>query len=110
MRDGNKQIMLDAQNFPRYDYGAGLNAGLKRPVFPGSNAISDAQLNVSNTVRNVFSGTVFAEVRFLKDFKFTTNNTINLLEYRSTTTNNPYYGQMASQNGIVKRAMSAIPT
>ena len=104
MRDGNKQIMLDAQNFPRYDYGAGLNAGLKRPVFPGSNAISDAQLNVSNTVRNVFSGTVFAEVRFLKDFKFTTNNTINLLEYRSTTTNNPYYGQMASQNGIVKKS------
>jgi len=104
MRDGNKQIMLDAQNFPRYDYGAGLNAGLKRPVFPGSNAISDAQLNVSNTVRNVFSGTVFAEVRFLKDFKFTTKNTINLLEYRSTTTNNPYYGQMASQNGIVKKS------
>ncbi|MDE6611518.1 MAG: SusC/RagA family TonB-linked outer membrane protein, partial [Muribaculaceae bacterium] len=104
MRDGNKQIMMDAQNFPRYDYGAGLNAGLTRPVFNGSNAISDALLNVNNTIRNVFSGSVFAEVRFLKDFKFTTNNTINLLEYRSTSTNNPYYGQMATQNGIVNKS------
>ena len=95
---------------PRYDYGAGLNAGLKRPVFPARMLFPDAQLSVSNTVRNVFSVLYFAEVRFLKDFKFTTKNTINLLEYRSTTTNNPYYGQMASQNGIVKRAISAIPT
>lgn len=103
MRDGNKQIMRDAQNFPRYDYGAGLNAGLYRPAFNGSNAISDAILNVNNTVRNVFSGTVFGEVRFLKDFKFTSNNTLNLIEYRSTSTNNPYYGQMATQNGIVNK-------
>lgn len=108
MRGANKQVMYDSNGFPRYDYGGGLNAGLIRPVFNGSNAISDALLNVDNTNRNLFSGNVFAEIRFLKDFKFTTNNTINLLESRGTSTQNPYYGQFAVQNGIVDKAHTRI--
>ncbi|MCM1067104.1 MAG: TonB-dependent receptor [Muribaculaceae bacterium] len=106
MRDGNKQIMMDAQNFPRYDYGGGLNAGLRRPVFVGSNAISDALLNVNNAVANLFTASAYAEIRFLKDFKFTSNNNVNFQDSRGTTTNNPYYGQMATQNGIVSKSHS----
>lgn len=103
MRDGNKQIMYDERGFARYDYGAAGNAGLRRPLFPGSNAISDSFLNTDKSDRNVFGGTAFAEIRFLKDFKFTTNNTVNVSETRTTSTTNPYYGQMATQGGIVSK-------
>ena len=43
----------------------------------------------------------FAEIRFLKDFKFTWTSSVDLDETRQTAFTNPYYGQYASQNGIV---------
>lgn len=106
MRDGNKQIMVDAQGFQRYDYGGGLNGGLRRPNFTGSNAISDALLNENSTEENQFRMTAFAEIRFLKDFKLTLNNNANVDEWRSTSVQNPYYGQFAPQNGIVSKSHS----
>ncbi len=106
MRDGNKQIMVDNDGITRYDYGAGLNAGLRRPFIVGGNAISDAFLNVNEQSVNTLTGTAFAEIRFLKDFKFTTNNNVNLQEYRITITNNPYYGQFAPQNGSIDKQHS----
>lgn len=106
MRGGDKQIMVDRRGFPRYDYGAGLNAGLRRPFFPGGNAISDAHLNVNEQSVNAFTATGFIEVRFLKDFKFTSNNNVNLMEYRLTSTNNKYYGQFATQGGMIYKQHS----
>ncbi len=104
MRGADKQIMRDDNGILRYDYGAGLNAGMKRPFLTGSNAISDANLNVDKTIANNFNGTAFVEVRFLKDFKFTSNNNIALQEWRSTSTLNPFYGQFASSGGIVDKS------
>ena len=43
----------------------------------------------------------FAELRFLKDFKFTWTSSVNVDETRSTAFTNPYYGQYASQNGML---------
>ncbi len=103
MRDGNKQIMVDNMGITRYDYGAGLNGGYRRPFLSGSNALSDANLNVGKTSANNFMGTGFIEIRFLKDFKFTSNNNVNLQEWRTTDTSNPFYGQFASQGGIVDK-------
>ena len=104
MRDGNKNIMVDAQNFPRYDYGAGLNAGMTRPYLTGANAMSDARLNKRESDGNALTATAFVEVRFLNDFKFTTNNNINFMESRGTSMNNPYYGQYAPQNGTLTKS------
>lgn len=101
MRDGNKQIMKDINGIVRYDYGARANAGLQRPIFSGSNAISDAILNKNTQSVNSFTATGFIEIRFLKDFKFTSNNNINLQEYRLTSTNNPFYGQFAGSGGSI---------
>lgn len=108
MRGADKKVMLDAQNFPRYDYGGGLNAGLRRPAFVGSNGISDALLNTDSRERNILQATGFIEIRFLKDFKFTSNNNVNLQESRATSVQNPYYGQMAPQEGIVTKEHSRI--
>lgn len=104
MRDANGNIMVDNNGITRYDYGAGLNAGMRRPFLTGSNAISDANLNVDKVTANNFLGTAYAEVRFLKDFKFTSNNNVNLQEARGTSTSNPFYGQFAASGGIVDKS------
>ncbi len=106
MRDANGQIIVDNNGITRYDYGAGLNGGMRRPFLTGANAISDANLNVDKTTANNFLGTAYVEVRFLNDFKFTSNNNVNLQEARQTSTSNPYYGQFAASGGIVNKAHS----
>ncbi|MDE6207370.1 MAG: TonB-dependent receptor [Muribaculaceae bacterium] len=101
MRNGNKEIMKDSRGFTRYDYGYGLNGGGYRPFLNDSNPLSNELLNSDKSTANVFTGTGFVEIRFLKDFKFTSNNNVNILETRGHNMVNPYYGQYATQNGII---------
>lgn len=107
IRDANKQIMTDASGNTMYDYGDPNSVlGLYRPVFSYSNALSQAILDKDKSEGNAFTATGFFEVRFLKDFKFTSNNTVNVDETRATSVTNPFYGQYASANGIVGKAHS----
>lgn len=103
VRDAAGNIMIDQYGLQTYDYGKGNNAGLTRPIFADSNAVSDAMLNKFSQEGNVFTGNIFAEIRFLKHFKFTTNNSLNFEDARVTEVINPYYGQYKSQNGIVSK-------
>ena len=101
IRDAAGNIMVDKFGNTRYDYGSGDNAGLKRPILGDSNAVDAMILDTNKVEGNNFNGAAFVEVRFLKDFKFTSNNNVNLQEMRQTTVTNPYYGQYATQNGVV---------
>lgn len=101
IRDAAGNIMVDKFGNTRYDYGSGDNAGLKRPIFGDSNAVDGMILDTNKVEGNNFNGAAFVEVRFLKDFKFTSNNNVNLQEMRQTQVTNPYYGQYATQNGVV---------
>ena len=103
IRDANKQIMTDANGNTMYDYGdpKTMPTGLSRPTFGGSNALSQAILDKDKSEGNAFTATGFFEVRFLKDFKFTSNNTVNVNEVRYTSVTNPFYGQYATMNGQV---------
>lgn len=101
MRDAEGNIMVDDLGITRYDYGAGLNGGMRRPVFAGSNALSDANLGVGKSTANQFTGTGFFEIRLPYDFTFTSNNSVGIDETRSNSMSNPFYGQFAPQNGIV---------
>ncbi len=103
MRDANGNIMIDANGLQRYDYGDGANAGLLRPVFTNSNALNAAMLDTSDSNGNLFSATGYFEVRFLKDFRFTSNNTVYLNENRSSGITNPFYGSYADMNGIASK-------
>ncbi|WP_304649410.1 TonB-dependent receptor [uncultured Duncaniella sp.] len=91
IRDGKGNIMTNADGMILYDYGQGQNAGLSRPngASFGSNGVSDVLYNTNNTEGNSVNATGYAEVRFLKDFKFTTNNTVYVNEYRGTAVSNP---------------------
>lgn len=104
LRDGNKQPMYDINGLLMYDYGNGMNAGLQRPSYANSNAISAATLNTNKASYNSLYASGFAEIRFLKDFKFTSNNTVNLLETRSTSIQNPFYGQAQPDGGNIYKA------
>ncbi len=106
VRDANGNIMKDQYGNTMYDYGDGMNAGLVRPIYGDSNAYGDAHLNTSKYDGNAFNGTGFIEIRFLKDFKFTSNNNFNFDASTSTAVTNPYYGLYASQNGIVTKQKS----
>lgn len=103
IRDAAGNIMVDKYGNTRFDYGSGDNAGLKRPIFGDSNAVDAMILDTNKIEGNNFNGAAFVEVRFLKDFKFTSNNNVNLQEMRQTQVTNPYYGQYATQNGVVAK-------
>ena len=101
IRDGEGNIMIDKNGYKMYDYGDGENGGLGRPFMSGSNAYSATMLNENNAEGNAINAMGFAELRFLKDFKFTWTSSVNVDETRSTAFTNPYYGQYASQNGML---------
>ena len=102
VRDAQGNIMKDSNGNTMYDYGDGMDLGLpSRPVFSQANPLSQNILDVSKYDGNAMTATGFAEIRFLRDFKFTTNNTVNLYENRQTNVTNPFYGQYASSNGMV---------
>ena len=105
IRDGQGNIIFDeTSGINMYDYGDGAVIGLTRPYMSQSNPLSDNLLNVSNNEGNAFTATGTAEIRFLRDFKFTSVNTVSTDEARGTSTINPYYGQYASSNGMVTKS------
>lgn len=101
LRDKDGNIIIDAAGNQRFDYGDKSNAGLERPAYTGTNALSDAILNVSNDEGNAFNATGSMEIKFLKNFTFTSTNNYNINETRSTSLTNPYYGSYSSSNGIL---------
>ncbi|MCM1522266.1 MAG: TonB-dependent receptor [Muribaculaceae bacterium] len=101
VRDGEGNIMTDANGIQMMDYGDGMNAGLERSVFADANPVQANLLDVNTTKGNAVNGNAFAEVRFLNDFKFTTNNAFSLDETRYNAVTNPFYGMYASSNGQV---------
>ena len=103
MRDGQGNIIKDDRGMARYDYGDGDYAGLKRPHLPGGNPYSANLLDKNHSEGNAMTANGFAEITFLKNFKFTWTSSADLSESRSTGTTNPYYGSYASSNGIVNK-------
>ncbi len=99
IRDGQGNILIDNSGNPRYDYGDKLNAGCERPQYSLANGLSDAILNINKYDGNSVNATGYIEIRFLKDFKFTSNNNVSDNESRSNYMYNPYYGSAATSGG-----------
>ena len=103
LRDANKKIMKDSRGLTIYDLGNGQNAGLTRPSMTNSNALQGMALNKYISEGNAVNATGYAEVTFLKDFKFTFNAGVGLDETRHTSMSNPYYGQFATNGGSLSK-------
>ena len=106
LRDGDGNIMKDERGYIIRDYGNGENGGNVRPFMQNANPIQSLKLDRNNAEGNALNATGFVDVTFLKDFSFVLNVGTGLDETRSTSTNNPYYGQFASQGGTVSKEHS----
>lgn len=101
VRDGNGNIMVDSHGYTVYDYGDGMNAGLLRSYASNSNAQGGAYMDFTESEGNAFNGTAFADITFLKDFKFTFNAGAGLDETRNRDVSNMYYGQFVTDGGRI---------
>lgn len=102
IRDEKGNIMYNSTTgIKSYDYGDGLINGVLRPYIQQANPLCSNQLDTNENEGNSVNAIGFAEVRFLKDFKFTSTNSVSSEETRSTITTNPWFGQYASQNGAI---------
>ena len=103
IRDAQGNKMYDGNGYIRHDFGNKDNAGLSRPALGSANPYLQNQLDASTSEGNSFNAAGFAEVTFLKNFKFTWNSGVNVAEARGTNFTNPYYGQYATSNGIINK-------
>ena len=103
VRDGMGNVMYDQYGIKMYDYGNGMNAGMTRPVFANANALLDSQLNPNNSNGNAFSGSAFADFTLYEGLKVTLNVGMNLDETHYSSMLNRFYGQFASQGGILSK-------
>lgn len=106
VRDEKGNIMVDGNGYVMYDYGkAGETGGvgLTRPFFTSCNALGSTMLEKHGYNGNALNAVGFAEFRFLKDFKFTSTNTVGLDESRDTNLTNGFYGPYASSNGVLTK-------
>lgn len=104
IRDGKGNIITNSlTGMPSYDYGDGDVIGITRPYLSASNPLSDAYLQTNEIEGNTFNAVGAAEIRFLKDFKFTTTNTVLVDEARQTNLSQPYFGQQADLGGQVAK-------
>ena len=84
------KYLIDSRNgLQRLDYGDGSFAGLTRPILAQANPLSDIYANTNNVNGNTFNGVGTVEIRFLKDFKFTSTNSVYLDEDRDIFVRNP---------------------
>ncbi len=102
VRDGEGNIMKDKYGWDRYDYGV-YDMGVYRRYFTDANPLQSIQLNKNNSEGNALNGIGYAELSFLDHFKFTFNAGLGLDETRTTDILNKYYGQFATNGGIVSK-------
>ena len=114
IRDGEKNIMYEDNQaghdypgkkydsqWPIYDFGDGSIWGMKRYGASDCNPLQTIWLNQSNSEGNAFSVNGFADFTILPGLKLTLNGSVTIDETRSTTMQNPYYGQFAPTGGIL---------
>ena len=106
IRDAQGQIMYDSYGYKRYDWGDKSNAGMERPSLARANPFQLLELDKNQSEGNAFNTTAFAEISFLKDFKFTFNMGFSVDETRATSMKNNLYGQFRTSGGSLSKSHS----
>ncbi len=93
LRDGDGNIMTD-EHGKMYDYGAGENAGMKRPsnLEPACNVLQTNHLNAYDTYANVMTLNGYVDITPLEGLKITVNGTVTNNEWKNTSTTQAFYG------------------
>lgn len=89
-------FILDGNGQKIYDLGSMSNLGLPtRANSPGRHIIAETLLNDYGFKRNVLSARTYGEIYFLKDFKFTTNISVDITNNNNKTYQNTLVGDGA---------------
>lgn len=89
-------FIINEDGSKRYDFGNLSALGLpNRPQNGGRHAVAETELNQNFFRRNVFGGRGYADITFLKDFKFTANVGVDLTNVNSIVYGNPIVGDGA---------------
>ena len=100
VRDGAGNKLQDANGYTMYDFGDGMNAGLGRPVHPGSNPYLSNVLDKNFSEGNAMNAIGFFDLNLTKKLVFSWNSSVTVDETRTNSFTNPYYGQYADANGM----------
>lgn len=102
--DNTGQPVLDQDGKQYYDYG--MHPGsVNRPsgASPGRHIVYETMLNTNFDRRQVMSGRTYAEISFLKNFKFTNNVGLDLSNIKNTYNQNKTVGDGVTLGGYTYR-------
>ncbi len=94
--------ILDIDGSKIYDYGQYE----KRPIMVDRNVVLERQLNLNETIRNTLDGIAFADISFLKDFKFSVKASLSNINSEGRTYNNSQVGAGVSTLGTATRTIT----
>lgn len=97
--DSRGEKLWDFGGDPIYDAAGNVVGNYSRKYSANSNPVATTALDINENLYEVISLRPYIEVRFLKDFKFTTNISVDSRNYRGTYFQNPFYGDAASTQG-----------
>ncbi|MBD0404163.1 TonB-dependent receptor [Flammeovirga sp. EKP202] len=98
LRDDNGNIVYE-DGAKVFDFGAGEYNGAVRPYGPNSNIVATTNLDYNQTNRHSVGARGFAQITFLKDFKFTTNISTDIYAASSLENQNSEYGDAVTSGG-----------
>ncbi|MEC5394223.1 SusC/RagA family TonB-linked outer membrane protein [Bergeyella sp. RCAD1439] len=102
-RDANYNILYDAKGDRVYDFGTGQFLGQKRAYGSFQNPVGTLNLDQYNDVNDNLSSRFYATAKFLKDFEFTYNFSVDLLNRTYHRLATPLAGDAAPANGRLTR-------
>ncbi|MEM7485742.1 MAG: SusC/RagA family TonB-linked outer membrane protein [Bacteroidota bacterium] len=112
-RDGQGNIIRDADGNVVFDFGTGSNGtvGLRPAFKSNANPVATSLLDIDGNVADNFSGRFNASAKFLKDFEFTYNFSADITQANITQFATPIGGDAQAVNGrITTRSNRGITT
>lgn len=116
IRDGEGNIMYEDnkaghdyygkdydEKWPIYDTGDGSIWGMSRFSGSQSNPLQNIWLDEANSEGNAFSVSGFADFTIIPGLVLTINGSVTIDETRSTSLENPYYGQFTTNKGLLTK-------
>lgn len=100
---GNPVLTSTGEQY--YDYGGNPGA-VNRPIGAnaGRNAVYETLLNTNDNRRNALNARTYAEIKFLKDFTFRTNASVDISDRIGNTYWNKIVGDGVSYKGLASKA------
>ena len=109
--DAEGNMKYNEDGTPMYDAGTGMTDGTgERPTAMNQNVICNLHEDIRKTGRHALTSKAYAEIRFLKDFTFTSNNSYDFTNIYSTEYYTPTIGDGQSFGGRGTKSNANVAT